>query len=149
MITQRSFPTLLSTDLPAARDFYVDLFGFEVAFESSWFVNLTTGGEHPRELGFLAHDHELVPAAVRGNPGGVILTFEVEDVDALVARASERGVTVLEAPRDLFYGQRRAVLVDPDGTLIDVSSPCDPDPAWMKRVGPREGGGWIEEEGRG
>ena len=33
---------------------------------------------------------------------------------------------VVEEPVDLFYGQRRMILTDPDGTMVDVSSEGQP-----------------------
>ena len=41
MAMRRSFPTVLSDRLPETRDFYVALLGFEVAFDSDWYVALT------------------------------------------------------------------------------------------------------------
>jgi PhnB protein len=55
----------------------------------------------------------LCPATVGGTP--VSLHLFVADVDAVVARASEAGATVLQPPRDEFFGHRVALLVDPFG----------------------------------
>ena len=60
-----------------------------------------------------------------------MLTIVVDDVDALHRQAVDRGLEVVESPRDLFYGQRRMLLVDPNGLLVDVSSECPPDPDWL------------------
>jgi PhnB protein len=53
----------------------------------------------------------------------MILTVVVDDVDAVHAEAVRRGVAVVAPPRDLFYGQRSCLLVDPNGLLLDVSTP--------------------------
>ena len=37
----------------------------------------------------------------------------VEDIDAAYRRALEGGATVIEAPQDMFYGDRRATVKDP------------------------------------
>ena len=42
MALRRAFPTILSDRLPETRDFFVGLLGFEVAFDSDYYVALTT-----------------------------------------------------------------------------------------------------------
>jgi predicted enzyme related to lactoylglutathione lyase len=133
-VPSRNFYSVLSDDLAATRDWYVSLFGYRVEFDSDWFVHLQST-DPDVELGILASDHEIVPAAVRGQPSGGILTIVVEDVDAVHRQAVDRGVDVVESPRNLFYGQRRMLLVDPNGLIIDVSSECPPDPDWLASLG--------------
>lgn len=48
-----------------------------------------------------------------GSPA--FLFVYVEDVDAVVARAVERGAKLERAPQDQFYGDRDGYLVDPYG----------------------------------
>lgn len=45
----------------------------------------------------------------------VALYIYVPDVDTVVARAKERGATVLEEVNETFYGARRATIRDPFG----------------------------------
>lgn len=134
-MVQRNFSTVFSQDVAAARDWYVELLGYRVAFDSDWFVQLESPEVAAVELGILAADHELVPNEYRAAPAGAMLTVVVDDVDGVHTRAVERGETIVEAPRDLFYGQRRMLVVGPDGLLIDVSSECEPDPEWLASLG--------------
>lgn len=119
----RAVFNVVADDLAATRDFYVSLFGLEVDYDTDWFVHMKAPGAAGVELGVLRRDHAVVPAGARGAAGGVLLTLVVGDVDAVVSRAEARGARVVERPRDLFYGQRRAVIEDPNGALIDVSTP--------------------------
>lgn len=128
---QRAFASVFATDLPAVRDFYVSLFGWKVAFDSDWFVHLQAAVDENIELGIVRRDHEIVPEAFRDAPRGTMITIVVDDVDALHRTAEERDIEVVEAPRNLFYGQRRMVLRDPAGTMVDVSSECEPDAEWL------------------
>ena len=118
--------------MPTTRDFYVDLLGLTVAFDSDWFVNLTannptTDGTTPTsELGIWRRDHELIPAEFRNSPAGTVLTFIVDNVDAVHAEAQRQGLSLVAEPRDLFYGQRQLLLTDPNGTLVDISTPIEP-----------------------
>lgn len=117
----RVFVNLLSDDLGATRDFYVQLLGLTVDFEEDWYVHLSAPGG--LELGVLRRDHETVPVDHRAAPAGVIVTIVVDDVDATYERAQRYNAHIVEPPRDLFYGQRRLLLADPCGTLVDVSTP--------------------------
>lgn len=135
MTVRRAFPTILSDRLPETRDFYVTLLGFEVAYDSDWFVSLLLrDGEVAHELGIWQVGHELVPTTFRADPAGMILTFVVDDVDALHARARQAGLPVVAPPRDLFYGQRQMLVTDPNGVLVDVSTPCPASPAFRAEL---------------
>lgn len=128
---QRTFYSIFSTDLSRAKDWYVSLLDYDIVFESDWFVHLRDRTVDTVEVGILARDIDLVPPEHRSAPAGGMLTVVVDDVDQLHQNAVTAGLKILEPPRDLFYGQRRMLLVDPDGQLVDVSSDCEPDPAWL------------------
>lgn len=123
MTIRRVFLNILSDRLPETKDFYVGLLGFTVAFDSDWFINLQEPTQPLNELGIWKRDHELVPEEYRANPQGGILSFVVDDVDAAFADANDRGLKVIAPPRDLFYGQRSMLIEDPNGLLVDISTP--------------------------
>jgi catechol 2,3-dioxygenase-like lactoylglutathione lyase family enzyme len=114
------FPVLCSRNVAAARDFYVRLFGFRVVFDADWYVQLLDPGTPAVQLGFVAHDHETVPPRFRALPRGVLVTVEVDDVDAVFARARDLGLSIEMSLRDEEFGQRHFMTVDPDGLLVDV-----------------------------
>lgn len=127
----RAFFSVLSADLPRSKAWYTSLFGYEVEFDSDWFVHLRDPVNPALELGIIAIDHEIVADTMRAAPVGGTMTLVVDDVDAVHALARDRGIEIIEAPRDLFFGQRRLLIADPDGQVIDVSSECPPDPDWL------------------
>jgi PhnB protein len=55
------------------------------------------------------------PQSLGGTP--VVMHIYVEDVDAFIARAAATGVKVLRPPRDEFYGDRAASVLDPFGHM--------------------------------
>ena len=122
-MVSRGFPNIISSDLAAVKEWYVDLLGWETEFDSDWFVHLKAADAPGVELGIIAEGHDIVPA---GATAGGMLTFVVDDVDELHAAAVASGHVVVEPPTNLFYGQRRMVLRDPAGTLVDISSECEP-----------------------
>ena len=133
MIT-RSFFSICSDDLEGSCQWYVELFDYKVAFHSDWFIHLQAKTSSQLELGIISRSHEIVSPTIRGAVNGGMLTQVVDDVDRLHQQVVEAGIPVIEAPRNLFYGQRRMLLRDPNGLLIDVSSECPPDPAWLDSI---------------
>ena len=55
----------------------------------------------------------LSPASIGGSP--VSMHLYVDDVDKIVQRAVEFGATALRQPKDEFFGDRVAMIVDPFG----------------------------------
>lgn len=123
MTIARIIPNFCSTRLEATREFYSTLLGFEVRFESAWYLQLGSPVYPALEIGFIRRDHQLVPKPFQGSPRGTYLTVVVEAVERVYAQAQQMGCEIMQAPQDEFYGQRRMLLVDPNGLLIDVSSP--------------------------
>ena len=50
------------------------------------------------------------------------LYLYLEDTDAAYRRALEAGATSLEAPQDMFYGDRRAMVKDPGGNTWQIAT---------------------------
>ena len=132
MSVRRLLSNISSDRLQESRDFYADLLGMEVAFESDWYIRLHSPTNPGLELGIIQRDHPLLPADWRAAPVGMYLTFVVDNVDDIHARAVVRGLPIVQPPRDEFYGQRRFLTRDPDGTLVDISSP------WRREAMPEE-----------
>jgi catechol 2,3-dioxygenase-like lactoylglutathione lyase family enzyme len=124
------YPVVLSGQITASKDFYVQHFGFEVTFEADWYVSLRTpDGRY--ELAFVAPDHDTVVKAYQKPVAGLILNFEVDNADAEYARL----ITQVGLPlkRELLtedFGQRHFVTVDPNGVLIDVIQIVPPSAAF-------------------
>ncbi len=122
MIVNRLLVNVLSKELSASAAFYKRYFDFEVDFESDWFVHLISK-EKSLEIGLIHPSSEVVPKEVTMTSGGYYLTFVVENVEALYEKMRADHVKVLQEPHDTFYGQRRLVIEDLNGMVIDVSSP--------------------------
>lgn len=119
----RLFANVCSSNLGTAKRFYVELFGFEVKYDSDWFVHLGDSVNASLELGLIDQNNDLVPESARGQSSGSYLTLVVDNVDLIYQTAKEMGVSIIQLPTLTFYGQKRMLLHDPDGTLLDVSSP--------------------------
>ena len=123
MTLQRILTNICSDCLVESRDFYVGLLGFAVKYDSDWYVQLASPENPEFEFGIIRRDHELVPPSHQTNPSGVYITFVVTNVDQSYAKALAMGLSIVQPPRNEFYGQRRFLTVDPNGCLIDICSP--------------------------
>src|SRR5690606_3306368 len=95
-------------------------FGFKPVFESDWYVHLTSVEDEVINLAILDGDHETIPAEGRGRAGGLLLNFEVDDVDTVHQRLVSAGLPILRSLRDEAFGQRHFITRDPNGVLIDI-----------------------------
>jgi len=128
MNSTQSYPVLMTDDVAGTSLFYIKNFRFEPKFESDWYVHLQSREDETVNLAILAQDHETIPEVARGKGGvrGLLLNFEVEDVDAEFARAKSSDLPILLALRDEPFGQRHFIVQDPNGVLIDIIKPIPP-----------------------
>ncbi|MGE0500019.1 MAG: VOC family protein [Rhizobiaceae bacterium] len=120
------YPVLMAGDVAATATFYKDNFGFEALFENEWYVHLRSTEDHGVNLGLVQGDHETIPANARGRAGGLLINFEVDDVDTVHDRLVAAGVPIVRSLRDEAFGQRHFIAADPNGVLIDVIKPIPP-----------------------
>ena len=121
------YPVLMVDDVAATAAFYVRHFDMRPLFEADWYVHLQMADDPSVNLALLRGDHDTIPAPGRGRASGLLLNFEVEDVDAVHARLAGEGVPILLPLRDEAFGQRHFIAADPNGVLIDVITPIAPD----------------------
>lgn len=119
----RVFANICSSDLEQSKQFYIELLGLEVKFESDWYIQLCAPGQEGVEYGLIKRDHPLVPQAYQQAPTGMYMTFVVPNVDEIYRKAQDVGFCIVQAPKNEFYGQRRLLVKDRDGCLLDISSP--------------------------
>ena len=119
---QRCFTNILSANVNKTASFYEQIFGMDRHFDSDWFVVLTHKSLDGLELGILHRDNEIVPEPVRNPPAGLMITFVVDNCDSIHKLVIKQGVKIIEPPTDMPYGQRRMLIQDPEGTVVDVSS---------------------------
>jgi uncharacterized glyoxalase superfamily protein PhnB len=127
----------MTADVAGTARFYRDNFRFKVLFEADWYMHLQSGEDDKVNLAVLDRNHETIPEAGRGRgAGGLLLNFEVEDVDAVYDAARENGLPILQELRDEAFGQRHFITRDPNGVLIDVIKPIPPSADFLKQFVP-------------
>lgn len=124
MLTRVLF-NVLCKDLPGSVAFYRALVDFETIYESDWYVVLTPPGQPLVQIGLIDEVSEFTPRHAWGTRQGTYLTLVVEDVLAVLDRARRLEVEVVSEPVDMGYGQTRALIRDPNGLIIDISTPTE------------------------
>ena len=113
-LSDRTGPTLRRivvsvSDLSPALVFYRDLLGLTGPGERGM-ARLTTGAE-TWEL--LLHERPSAPSDT-----SVAVSFTVPDLDATCRAWAELGGDIVDGPADQPWGERMAVVRDPDGHLV-------------------------------
>jgi catechol 2,3-dioxygenase-like lactoylglutathione lyase family enzyme len=115
--------TLFVDDLDAAKRFYQEVFGLQVKFQDDDSAVFDFGNTIINLLDVAAAPSLIDPARVASRDAGsrVQLTIEVENVDAVCAELSARGVSLLNGPVDRPWGVRTASFVDPGGHIWEIA----------------------------
>ncbi|KOR87538.1 VOC family protein [Paenibacillus solani] len=122
MITTSFYPVILTEKVALSATFYTTYFQFEKVYEADWYVSLRlTNGNSPYELALLDASHPTIPSVYQKRVQGLILNFEVDDVDSEYKRLilDEKLPLQLDI-RSEEFGQRHFITSDPNGVLIDI-----------------------------
>jgi predicted enzyme related to lactoylglutathione lyase len=111
-------PIIVSADLERLLGFYTGLLGATEVMRFPedgpvFYVGLELGGS---ELGLSADD-----GVSPGDPGRMLLSIEVPDVDALLPQVEGLGGTATSGANDMPWGQRVAHIKDPDGNVVNLT----------------------------
>ena len=120
------YPVIMTEDVAGTAAFYCAHFRFEALFTSEWYIHLQSSEDEKVTLAVLDGQHETIPAEGRGRVSGLLLNFEVEDVDTVYDRLRAAGLPILKDIQDEDFGQRHFITADPNGVLIDVIKPIPP-----------------------
>ena len=107
---------LNTRDLPAAKSFYTEVFGWKPNDMDMEGMRYTEWKLGDKSVAGMMTMPDMVPAEV---PAHWLVYFGVDDTDASVSKAAELGATTLVPPTDIPPG-RFAVLADPDGAAFAV-----------------------------
>ena len=115
--------SLFVDDVPRSKAFYADMFGLALEFEDdtsavmkmeNLLLNLVVRGSAPELI-------EPAPVAAAGAGSPLMFTIWVDDVDALAADLTARGLALLNGPMDRPWGVRTVAFADPDGHAWELA----------------------------
>jgi catechol 2,3-dioxygenase-like lactoylglutathione lyase family enzyme len=122
--------TLFVEDAGRSKSFYQTVFALEPMMEDE------TGAGFRFEDTYLfltksSHAPALIAPAVAGRPGNGprhVFAIIVDDVDAVCAELTGKGVALLNGPQDRPWGMRTANFQDPDGYVWEIATPVTKGP---------------------
>ncbi len=127
MAKLNTYPLITVKLLKQSWDFYRELFGMSVVFEASWVVMLADHEGGPITLGLMSADHPSNPPGPETFDGpGMIMTFQVDNAAQTLAQLKGRGAPIVYGLKDEPWGQRRFMVRDPSGILVDVVEQTEP-----------------------
>ena len=111
-----SWSELMTSDVAAAKDFYSQLFGWELEQACAAEMEYTIVKSNGREIGGMM---AMPPEAAAAPPNwGIYIT--VDDVDATAAKAEGLGAKIVVPPRDIPQVGRFCVIQDPQGAFVSA-----------------------------
>lgn len=126
--------SIYAEDHAAASAWYTQVLGLEPYYR--------VPGYHEWRVGDLEHELGLIDAAYAppnalGEPGGAVVLWHVDDLEAAHERLLALGATPREPVTERGEGFRTAVVVDPFGNLLGIMQ----NPHYVEVVGRRAAGG--------
>lgn len=128
MLIRRVDSTISTYKMKESKEFYMKYFQFRLIYESDWYIELM-----PKDLDSAGISFTL-PQREEGeifNGRGLILSFEVEDVDAEYARLQAAGLEIYQEMQDKPWGERSFVINDPNGIHLYIFSLISPTPEYQ------------------
>ena len=117
----RLLPNICTDRMTETRDFYAGLLGFVVGFEHhGWYIQMASPRDPQLQIGIVRRNHAFTPKPFQQPAQGVIISVQVEDVDAACAFALKRGFPIAQELRDESFGMRRFMVADPNGLLVNI-----------------------------
>ena len=129
MITRRMDLTISTNKLDQSRDFYRDTLGFALVFENDSYIEMLAQGSTTMGVSFVSPE---LSGGEKFTGEGIILSFEVADVDAEFVRLKAAGVRILEELRDKAWGERSFVINDPKGVHVYIYKSIPPTPEYQE-----------------
>ncbi|MDZ7601974.1 MAG: VOC family protein [Hoeflea sp.] len=126
MKTTSYYPVIMTRDVAATAAFYETHFRFQPLFTADWYVHLQSRDDTRINLAVLDGEHATIPPEGRGTITGLLLNFEVKDVDQVFDTLRAAGLPILKDICDEEFGQRHFITADPNGVLIDIIKPIPP-----------------------
>ena len=115
--------TLFVEDVLTTKRFYQEVFGLPVHFEDDVSAVFDFGGTLVNLLQATEAPELIEPATVAPPEAGsrFQFTLNVDDVDAVCADLTTRGVELLNGPIDRPWGVRTASFRDPGGHIWEIA----------------------------
>lgn len=129
MKIKRIDTTYNTEKLQESKSFYMEYFGFELAFESDWYIELVT----PDRSAGISFTMAVRDTGEFFNGNGVIISFEVDDVDKEYDKLVQAGLMISQTLQNKPWGERSFVVDDPNGLHVYVYTLIEPTPEYREQ----------------
>jgi catechol 2,3-dioxygenase-like lactoylglutathione lyase family enzyme len=127
MNIKRIDATISTNKLSESRDFYIKHFGFELVYESDWYIELLS----PTLAAGISFTLPQRDVGEFFTGQGLILSFGVDDVDAEYERIKNEGLTIQQELQNKPWGERSFVVNDPSGVHVYIYTLIPPEPEYQ------------------
>jgi catechol 2,3-dioxygenase-like lactoylglutathione lyase family enzyme len=113
MTIRRVVPNIKSDQFEASQNFYEGILGFEVAMQMGWITTFASPDSPTAQVSIIGEE----PSGIHPN-----MSIEVENVDAVHAKAAAAGIQIVYPLTDEPWGVRRFFARDPNGQIVNIVS---------------------------
>lgn len=114
MSAKRIVPDITTERMEESKQFYGGLLGLHLAMDMGWVATFVSPTNSTAQITLMGPSPALTP-----NPQ---ISIEVDDVDAVHAKAVELGLPIVHPLTTEPWGVRRFFVRDPNGVVINVMS---------------------------
>jgi len=114
MNIRRVVPDITTDRLDESREFYTEFVGLHVAMDMDWIITLVSPSNPTAQINLLRGER------AGGAQHDVAISIEVDDVDALHAKAVSRGLKIVYPLTNEPWGVRRFFVSDPNCVIINI-----------------------------
>ena len=128
MKINRIVPVVSTKSLTESKEFYTKHFGFQILFDSDWYVQLASSQDGNLQIAFIVPNHKSQPPIFQSefDGKGIFYTLEVDDADFELERLKKEGVEISLDIQDEPWGERHFAVKDPNKIILNVSQPIPP-----------------------
>jgi len=112
MKIKRIVPNIAAKDVEAAKRFYCDILGLEIAMDLGWIATFKTDASANPQLS----------VATEGGSDTAVpdVSIEVDDLDEALSRFRKARIAIEYGPVTEPWGVRRFYVRDPSGRLLNI-----------------------------
>ena len=121
MKTNELSTCFITNEVDACREFYQHHFSAKAIFDAGWYVNLRIAGDGPSIQFMQPQDNMPIFSG-----SGIMLNFNVEDVDKEHVRLTKAGLQTAMPLEDHPWGDRGFSITDPIGNSVYIYSDREP-----------------------
>jgi len=121
MKTNELSTCFITKEVDACREFYQKHFSAKAIFDAGWYVNLRIAGDGP-SIQFMQPQDDMPTFGGTG----IMLNFNVRDVDSEYNRLAEAGLKTAMPLEDHPWGDGGFSIIDPIGNSVYIYSDREP-----------------------